>query len=718
MKKLATLLNIFLCLELVLMPLDLSILHVKEVQAQASSCPQGMNWDGNLGRCLTSEDTARIMHATASCDPKDVECYKSNAEAAFAKDVENTDGLNKKSNNDFFKVTGNVAAVATALYYGYLAYQKKGSLNTCAAWSYGLMIGAGVTGAVGEIYANMKHDSNLKKIEGDWDKIVNTNYDGTDKDSKRAHATAAQSEAFEMLARAEDSSHDNAKTRQKIYSVVALMFSGAAIAAGIEIYQTGGTGSCAASIDRSFESRYAKNQYDLFNSLSVEDSFKDYLDINYKRNYLEANAVKDDFESIYTIFNLQLISSASPSIDDYLLSSTLLPFDQESKRSVKDTLVTILLNVSPLPLAHAGSGEVVTAAGATEGADLDMSSPHARMALSILFASWSLIMANHAKDEAKAFNNRAAHLRKMKADFEGAAATINMCKPEDRTDTTKPHCYCYTPEGQRNPNRSNSQICQKLWNAELASAKGYKESSNAFKGCINNKNEYDASCACKRSSKGCLSVSTNGIKGVSTGALSLINSGVSPLNEIASGNFARATASDEANVNNAMRNIKAVEKMLESPQLKGQSSRIKRQLKVAENKLLKTGGAAPHRPLADSLSGDLGKVAASLEKEIEKAVPSSANAKSSDTTASAGAATKKNPGFNFDFGTEEQKAIDEQVSQVMNQQFDYAQNDIHQSQTNIFELLSNRYQRSGMRRLFDDEGIMKADAPATTDINN
>lgn len=713
MKKLAILLNIFLCLELILMPIDFSVFRVRK--AQASSCPQGMNWDANLGRCLTSEDTAKIMHATASCNPQDVACYRNNAEKAFEKDEAANSKLEEDETSKFLTYAGNVSAIASSLVYGYFAFQNKGKMNTCQAWSYGLLIGAGVTGAVGELYADQKHSSNIDKIEKEWATILNTNYDGTDKDSQRAHATAAQAEAFEMLARAEDTSHDTAKTKQKFYTAAALGFGGAAIAAGVELWQAGGTGSCAASVNRSIETKYASNHYDLFQSLSTEESFKDYLDINYKRNYLESYAVKDDFESVYTIFNSQMNTSASPSIDEYLVSSSIFSLDQESKGTIKDALITILHNVSPLPLAHA---EPATAAAAASGIDIDLSSPTSRLVVSLVFASWSLIMASQLGKEADAFSRRAEHLRKMKASFEGTAATIHMCKPEDRTDTSKPHCYCYTPEGQRNPARSNSQICQKLWSTELASAKGYKDSSNAFSGCINNKNEYDASCACKRSSKGCLTVSTNGIKGISTGAFSLINSGVSPINEIASGNFAKATANDQANVNNAMRNLKAAEKMLESPQLKDQSSRIKRQIKTAENKLLKAGGSAPYRPIASSLSGDLGKVAASLEKDIEKSVPSPTKAKTGETAATAaGATAKKKPGFNFDFGPDDQKAIDEQVSQVMNQKFDYAQNDIHQSQTNLFELLSNRYQRSGMRRLFDDEGIMKADAPATTDIN-
>ena len=35
----------------------------------------------------------------------------------------------------------------------------------------------------------------------------------------------------------------------------------------------------------------------------------------------------------------------------------------------------------------------------------------------------------------------------------------------------------------------------------------------------------------------------------------------------------------------------------------------------------------------------------------------------------------------------------------------------------IFKILSNRYQRSGLRRLFDTEGVSVADEADSTDIN-
>ena len=349
-----------------------------------------------------------------------------------------------------------------------------------------------------------------------------------------------------------------------------------------------------------------------------------------------------------------------------------------------------------------------------------MATPWTRVGLSAVLGGWSLIMMKHTKSQAEASENRAELLRKMKAEFLGAAATINMCTPEDRSNTNKPECYCYTADGQRSTNRNNSQICQKLWSGDLANAQNYKNSDSGFTGCINSANEHDPVCACKKSSKGCLTVSTKGLTGLSTGAFSLLNSGISPVNEIASGNFAAATSSDSASLNNAMRTMKALDKILDQPEIKKEIKDKDKFLAGIETAVTKATGTNNYNDgLANSFGGSAGKAVAGLEKELETKAPELFK-KEKGSIPQVGANNSKGKGIDFDFGSNEnQEQIDGQVAQVMNQDFDYSQNDINnQSHTNIFEVLSNRYQRSALRRLFDDEGKSKAEAPANTDINN
>lgn len=721
MKKLATFLNLTLCLELVLMPLNQSLIASRPVLA--NTCSTGQQWDANLGRCLTDVETAKVMQATASCDAKDIECYKKNAKEAFDKKVADGEAPKEVKNKGFVSTIGKAGAVAGALFSATAFLKTKPS--KCAAISHGMIIAGGATTFIGEMFANNKHKKNLKEIEKEWNQIVNTNYDGTDKDSKKAHASAAQGEAFEMMAKAEDSIAANSKTKTKIHMAAAAMYAAAGIAAGLEIMaEKASAGAsklatmCATTSNsqQSFH-HYAQSSYELFPSLKEDSEFASFLHYNQKKQYLAQNAVKDNFESIYTVFS-SIQNLSSPSLHEYL-AATEITLDQETKLTVKVILTTILNNLNPLPSqAHALPAGIM--AGATAGLGKLMATPWTRVGLSAVLGGWSLIMMKHTKSQAEASENRAELLRKMKAEFLGAAATINMCSPEDRSNTNKPECYCYTADGQRSTNRNNSQICQKLWSGDLASAQNYKNSNSGFTGCINSANEHDPVCACKKSSKGCLTVSAKGLTGLSTGAFSLLNSGISPVNEIASGNFAAATASDSASLNNAMRTMKALDKILDQPEIKKEIKDKDKFLAGIETAVTKATGTNNYNDgLANSLGGSAGQAVASLEKELEAKAPELFK-KEKGSLPLAGANNSKGKGIDFDFGSNEnQEQIDGQVAQVMNQNFDYSQNDINnQSHTNIFEVLSNRYQRSALRRLFDDEGKSKAEAPSNTDISN
>lgn len=776
MKKLATFLNLTLCLELVLMPLNQSLITSRP--AQANTCSTGQQWDANLGRCLTDVETAKVMQATASCDAKDVECYKKNAQEAFDKKVADGEASPEaKKNNGFVSKIRSAGAVAAAILS--ISQWMKNGASRCAAISHSMIIAGGVTTFAGEFFANSKHKKNLKKLEKEWETIVNTGYDGsTDKDSQKAHATAAQSEAFEIMARVEDSIADNAKTKRKIHTAVTAMYAAAGVAAGIEVLskQTGAgwaATACPAKKASFIPTRnIPKNEYQLFVSFDPNDDWEFYLLSNYKKNYLLSNAVKDDFDSIFTLFQSDDHQFSSPSTDQYLASKDI-QIDKASRHTMKEILKTIIINLNPFLSAQANDAlfnsieksqnmndtlniQVTTRPVATPTAaptiappveapvsvieqplhdpmdniakpteiqgkqdkEKFMESPEARLLFSAVLAGLSFTMIKHTKSQEEASRNRAEVLRKMKRDFEGASAEINMCTPEDRSNTNKPECYCYTAEGTRNPNRGSSQICQKLWNGSLAGKNDYKDKSNAFSGCIDNSNNYDQNCACKKTSKGCMNVKISGLGNLPQGTFSMLNSGISPINDIASGEFAKATASDAANLNNAIRNMKALDKMLDQPAIKKHIPNKNKTLEGIETSLAKgSRGTQYNDGLARGFTGNAGQSIASLTKELEDKLPKSQTSSTSANKTLSGGASKKASSFDFDFG-EEQKAIDAQVSNVMDQNFDYAQNDINnQSHTNIFEVLSNRYQRSGLRRLFDEEGESPVEAASSTDIS-
>lgn len=293
-----------------------------------------------------------------------------------------------------------------------------------------------------------------------------------------------------------------------------------------------------------------------------------------------------------------------------------------------------------------------------------------------------------------------------------------MCAPEDRNDVSKPSCYCYTSDGQRNPNRTNSKTCQQLWSGQMASAGTYFSQDTKVTSCIDSANQLDTGCKCKSSPKGCMKVNTAGLSNFNPGSFKMLASATSPLNKIGSGNFDTAGVDADGLVNKAMKLGKAADKISKSKGLEKFNAKKDKAAAAFEKSLIaKAGGAGSNLLGSNSSSTPLTPAAAiaELEKEFKKEEAASVNTASTDKSLGQPSAPVEQVDFNF--GADEMAVQEDQIAEVMNENFDYGQSDINEgSSANIFEVLSNRYQRSGMRRLFDEDGKTKADKPAESDI--
>jgi hypothetical protein len=89
MKNFMKLLSLLLCFELIIGPLNLSLITSELAEAQTQTCPTGQTFNTSVNRCLTSAEVVRVNNATQSCG-QDKECYKKNAEDELA------DSLNDK----------------------------------------------------------------------------------------------------------------------------------------------------------------------------------------------------------------------------------------------------------------------------------------------------------------------------------------------------------------------------------------------------------------------------------------------------------------------------------------------------------------------------------------------------------------------------------------------------------------------------------------------
>lgn len=348
--------------------------------------------------------------------------------------------------------------------------------------------------------------------------------------------------------------------------------------------------------------------------------------------------------------------------------------------------------------------------------------PTTRIAINGVLGGWMGIMTSHMGKQAKLSTERAKKLREMKEEFNHQAGLLT-CTDKDRNDPAKPSCYCYTPDNKRNSARANSKICNLAYTG-ISGNGDYLGGSDSPKVCVDQSFGIDASCSC-RNRKGadgkntCLKAGAGfSTSGFNPGSFSMLSAGMAPANDLFNGNTSGADITDGAGIN-AARIQKAADDLLakNDPKAAKDASKIEPGL---EKELMGPSQGMTMSNLGNNSSLPMSPqaAAAALEKELEK---------TDDTpvvqTAGGGGAVAPVPGpgeEQLEFGmTDEQFAIQEtEVAEAMKQNLDYGGNDINNgSDTNIFEVLTNRYQRSGMRRLFDVEGKTTADKPAKTDIN-
>lgn len=370
---------------------------------------------------------------------------------------------------------------------------------------------------------------------------------------------------------------------------------------------------------------------------------------------------------------------------------------------------------APIPwFAILGAGAYFTA---KTSIGKKMVTSKARAIFSGIMAFMTNGMAKHAGEQAEAAEKRAELLKKMQADFNNASSALYACKSEDRNNPGMPNCYCYTAEGQRNQNRGNSQVCQKMW-GQLSFKPGQYLGNDAVSTCIDKSRQLDSKCDCKKNNS-CLSVSMPKISGFGAGNLGMMNQAVDDMNNINNGSVNTAQL-DTAGIENKAARLRGLIKKLEDQ--KGMEGFKKDKDKMEKGMLASlqkssagagsTGGGLGSLPMSN-LPSSPAQAAQELEKELKYEPAGVSGGETFAPILNAGADEE------LEFGLSESGAAAQEtaMADVMKQDLDYGANDMNGSNTNIFEVLSNRYQRSGMRRLFDEKGETKADEAAKSDIN-
>lgn len=755
MKLVSNFITLLICFELLVAPLGQGLGIINQ-NTYAAECSAGQTFNSELNRCLTSDETAQVMHATQSCNG-DRDCYMTNATAALDKKIADGSaksymGLNRAS-------SGLVTTVTTAVPIA-MAFALGSMTGSCSGVSFWLFIGAGAAMFFGDMFINMAHYGRLKKIKSDWGKIVSPTDAGGDLDKERELSSTAQAEAFGKLSEAEKSLATAASSKATLYWVAAAAYAAAGITAGLEQMNVmsmspckvgasgGGAPGVMVGFNHSSTSHFELENY-LPNTETGEKIHQEKELFDFYSHKTEPLTFPTD-QHYYNILNATDFTSlimtqksfeqkySSPTIDQYELVSkslhevkNLAQDAPEAFEIFKKIISKVGKELNPIQLANAkedkskasiafeedgktfdawtwmsllgGAGIGVTIGLVTPKISGMMVSSTGRMILGGVLAVMAGMLAKHAGAVASNATERSEVLSKMKADFQGSSNALYTCKSEDRDDPGKPNCYCYTPENQRNSNRGSSQVCQKLWAGANVNFKNTFATADTSKICVNNNRSADPNCSCKKTGT-CLKSSIGAMNGVNSGTMRMVNSGLTPLNDLTGGNssFADLQASNPQLA--ALRMMNARKEMLNSPQF----SKLKDKIQQGETQLeAQIGSLAAKAPSSNLLEGNISSIpknpkeaARMLEKELSPTTPTAVSG-NQGTIVTPDGSEDKVPEFGLsETQREDQKA---QVSELMKNEFDYRGNEINDSsKSNIFEVLSNRYQKSGMKKLFDD----------------
>ncbi|MDO9182075.1 MAG: hypothetical protein Q7U04_06685 [Bacteriovorax sp.] len=323
-----------------------------------------------------------------------------------------------------------------------------------------------------------------------------------------------------------------------------------------------------------------------------------------------------------------------------------------------------------------------------------------------------------AEQEKESIANQ-AKLDKIIASFKDSY--VYTC-PAGRDKLTDPKCYCYNQDGKQNPDRTKSQTCIDLWAKDnykiTASAGDYASITQAADpvGCININGQFDVKCTCTKfvDAKGgnaCMKSTTINLPS-SIGPSFAQSSGLTDIMKLG------------ANIGSGNPGFDLM--------TTGQLNKNAITAKAFKDKILSTYAPNGDPRIQDINAKNVGLLAKGIfgQNAINNAV---AAAKSPLSSASSGSTNPKTnaalqqaatkAGFDFSgngHGLQNKRAeakenvfsfVGDQTNttnQVQNfpeteKNYNYKNSDISKKDdSSIFEIISNRYIQSGLKRLFEN----------------
>ena len=365
-----------------------------------------------------------------------------------------------------------------------------------------------------------------------------------------------------------------------------------------------------------------------------------------------------------------------------------------------------------------------TASGSSNGFSKFMNSSAGVLVLSGISAIYSGVLWNAADKQANDARANMGKLDKTIASFKDS--WVGFC-PNGRDDLTQADCYCYLENGKQNPDRTNSQTCKDLWSKNsykvTADAGDYSGGAKKYDpvGCLTLNGQFDEKCACKKFVDGkgnnaCAKSTSLTLPNNSFSAGFVGNTGINDFLKLASN-----TANGNSGLSLLNAGQLANQAIASGKMLKAMTSQISSDKNFANITLADAKNAGQ---IANAILGEKNIAAAMSSAKSPLAIASSGSSdpKTADLLSAAAAKAglvemvgsghglankkeEKKDGTNFNFTGENAGNAGAQAQNFPEAQknYNFKENDINkQPDTSLFDIISNRYIQSGLKRLFDN----------------
>lgn len=648
------------------------ILVISAQNVLASTCSEGEVFDGTLNRCIKSQTATEIQNATRGCmsitdETQRKACYIQNAQTkldASGKEAVDSTYISDKFIGGNSKNTQGITIAAIGLVASVWAIiGAKTKITTCQSPALWLMLAGAVAAASSEVTGWLMYKNGLKKLDEEF-AYLGKETDSTSLDQQKIDAKNAQEQAFEYMARKEDLLKKVANTKGGIYAASALAYAAAAVISAVEVYKSsvdGGSSTCQMP-----EGQGGKGG-GIFGGLlgSATGLFGKKKNKN---------------------------SSETPT---------------EGERTGTDD--------------SDGSGDTViqSQAGAITKT---LVSPVTRLVANGVFAGFATSLSVHAFKEAKKAKDRAAFLRELKAEFEEGGG-LTECTPRDRKYPEKASCYCYYEDNTPRPDREASALCQKKWNrdyqvANAGSYETYNPYSNGPYGCVDRQMKFDEKCKCRdkklrNGENNCMKTNPSLAGFGNLASANWMADTKSNLDNITNGSADKVALSGQSNLKKAAKLLKMSDDLI----AKKTPANLKKKIKQFENSLKKRLTTYPKKTLA-SLGRNFGSggykkaVAPGLDSGLAQKLQEKLDLTKAEQTIGGGGKAKVRTGvdgFDFSLEADGQAGVvvdNSSMDAVMKKNYNIGDSDINKDTSrSLFQVLSLRYQVSGLRRLFGQDGM-------------